>query len=229
MSIAVFSDIHGNFPALKAVLEDALAMGATRYYCLGDLTGYYCMINEVIHELRERNVSCVAGNHDIALLHHEGVISRSVTCTRILKRQSELITPANRSYLAALPDSLSFSEGDTRYFAVHGGLEDRVDEYLNDPTEAYFRRNDFREDVLISGHTHIPASKEAGVFRWFNPGSVGQPRDGDPRASYLLIHEGQVSFRRVVYNIDEIADAMKRFGYDAYIYEILYRGVSIGG
>ena len=89
MKTAIISDIHGNHPALKAVLEDADREGVNRFFCLGDMVGYYCMFNEVVETIRKRNIPCLTGNHDFALLRNNGIIERSKTCTRILTRQYE--------------------------------------------------------------------------------------------------------------------------------------------
>lgn len=229
MKTGIISDIHGNYPALRAVLEDAEKEGITRFYCLGDLVGYYCMFNEVVQTIRERNIPALMGNHDFALLRNNGVIDRSKTCTRILGRQLAEITPENLAWLETLETSFRFTQTDTRYFCVHGGLQDPVDEYIRSIDKSYFEAHAFAGDVLITGHTHLPRNEEYPPYRYLNPGSVGQPRDGNPAASYLVLEDGKSYHKRVNYDIDEIAGAMKDSGYDAYIYEILYRGVKVGG
>lgn len=229
MKIAVISDIHGNFPALQAVLKDIEAEGVDQIYCLGDLVGYYCMIDEVIDTIRERKIPAIMGNHDFALCHTGGVIERSKTCTRILGRQLQEIRADNRTWLYELPGQLEFQLGNVSFYCVHGGLGDPVDEYIKDIDEDYFNRHGFTHDVLISGHTHQLRNEKAGKFTYLNPGSVGQPRDGNPAAAYMLLTESAWWHKRVVYEVDRVADAMKEKGYEPYIYEILYRGVKIGG
>ncbi len=117
--IAVISDIHGNYPALDAVLKDIDDRKIKTVYCLGDLVGYYCMINEVIDEIRTRNITSLMGNHDFALVNNHGVIPRSKTCTNILCRQLTYITPINFKYLQSLPKSISFLNNNLEYFCVH--------------------------------------------------------------------------------------------------------------
>lgn len=116
MKIAVIADVHGNYPALTAVLKDIEAEGVDQVYCLGDLVGYYCMIDEVIDTLRERGIPCLMGNHDYALCFTGGVIDRSKTCTRILGRQLQEIRSDNRDWLSQLPDHVSFQLGEKTFF-----------------------------------------------------------------------------------------------------------------
>jgi len=229
MKIAVLSDIHGNYPALQAVLEDTDRKKADAVYCLGDLVGYYCLFNEVIREIRERRIPVIMGNHDYALLYREGVIDRSKTATAILKRQLREITPSNLDFLRSCPKSMEFSLGGKRFFCVHGGLGDFTDEYIKEINEEYFRLHDFRSDVLISGHTHCPGIQRAGQHLYMNPGSVGQPRDGNSSASYLMVSDDQYELIRVPYDIDAMTAEMAKNNYDSYIYENLYKGLRIGG
>jgi putative phosphoesterase len=229
MRIAVISDIHGNFPALQAVLKDIEKEKTDTIYCLGDLVGYYCMIDEVIETIRLLNIKTLLGNHDYALLYNEGIIPRSKTCTNILTRQLKEIKKENLDFLKTFEKSFTFSYRDKNFFSVHGGLKDPIDEYIHDIDDSYFEENKFMHDILLSGHTHIPRNEVFGTKRYLNPGSVGQPRDGNPAASYLLLSDDKYEHKRVIYNIDLIANEMKARNYEPYIYEILYRGVKVGG
>lgn len=229
MSIAVISDIHGNFPALEAVLRDIEKEKAEVIYCLGDLVGYYCMIDEVIETIRSNNIKTLLGNHDYAMLYNEGIITRSKTCTNILTRQLKEIKKENLDFLKTLEKCFEFNYKDKNFFCVHGGLEDNIDEYIRVIDENYFEKNNFMHDVLLSGHTHVQRNEVIGTKKYLNPGSVGQPRDGNPAASYLLLSDDKYEHKRVTYNIDLIANEMKARNYEPYIYEILYRGVKVGG
>lgn len=226
--LAFISDIHGNYPALKAVLADIDKRGIEKIICLGDLVGYYSMINEVVYELRERKVDCIIGNHDYAMLYTNGVIERSKTCTTILKKQLTYIAPENFAYISSLPESLVTGHNGKSYFSVHGGLNDFIDEYLFRTNEDYFTRLNFKYDVLVTGHTHQLINEKSGVFTHLNPGSVGQPRDEDPRSAYLIIQETEAKHIRVEYDIDEIVSDMKAKGFEEYIYAGLYTGKKIG-
>lgn len=228
--IAIISDIHGNLPALESVLLDIDKKGITQIYCLGDLVGYYCFFNEVVAIIKERNIKCLLGNHDFALLNTNGVIERSKTCTNILKWQLERATPTTINYLKTLQPSYEFEFFTKKIQLVHAGLYDPVDEYVFDVTDDYLTKNNFTNDILISGHTHLMAFKKFYSGKtWVNPGAVGQPRDFNNQASYVILDENlEAEFVRVTYNFNKTINEMKNQGFDDYISEGLAIGKKIG-
>jgi putative phosphoesterase len=219
--VAVISDVHGNFPALQAVLSDIDRAAIDRIYCLGDLVGYFCMVNEVVDTLRERNIPSILGNHDDALVRRGGEIGRSRSASAILKRQAEYLSAENRAFLAALPETLTFEHAGLGFFCVHGGLDSAMDEYITSISEDYFGRHDFRHDVLLTGQTHKPMLATLGRFRYANPGAVGQPRDGDSRASYLVVDGESFTIRRVDYDASVLVREMTRLEFPASLCDVL--------
>ena len=215
--VAIIADVHGNFPALTAVLDELDRAGITQLYCLGDLVGYYCQINEVIRTLRERGVTTILGNHDHALAHLDGEIPRSRSATEVLKRQLEIIEPGHLAWLSALPRSVEFTHAGRSYYAVHGGLDDPMDEYIRTIEPAYLERHAFAHDVLLTGQTHVPLYVPLGTRAHANPGSVGQPRDGDPRASYLVLDGTEPVFHRVTYDVAALVARMQELGFPDYL------------
>jgi len=175
--------------------------------------------------LRDVQARNIIGNHDRYII--DGTeCPRSRSANACLAYQKRVITEANRAWLAA---SVATIETDEASF-VHGGWRDPEDEYLYTINADYFAPLDAR--YFFCGHTHVQCHvrfKNRKVFT--NPGSVGQPRDGDPRAAYALFDEtsGEVILRRVTYEIDRVATKMQSLGFDAYFYENLYRGSRIGG
>ena len=220
--IAILSDIHGNYPALKAVLDDVDKVGCERIISLGDVAGYYCMVNECIDALRARDVVNLLGNHDDYLVSR-AVCPRSNSATRCIEFQQQVIFPENREWLASSISTLEFEN----VSMVHAGWNDPLDEYLHTISESYFAGK--AATIFFSGHTHVQVLAKFGNKIYCNPGSVGQPRDGDPRAGYAILDRGEIALRRVEYDIDSIVAAMKVAGFDAYFYENLYRGSRIGG
>jgi predicted phosphodiesterase len=222
--VAVIADIHGNYPALAAVLAELDAAGISQIYCLGDLVGYYCQINEVITALRERGVTTILGNHDHALAHLGGQIPRSRSATQVLERQLDIIEPDHLAWLSALPRDLQFTHAGKSYYAVHGGLDDPMDEYIRSIEPAYLERHHIAHDVLLAGQTHVPLHVVLGAKAHANPGSVGQPRDGDPRASYLVLDGPELVFHRVTYDVAALIAKMQELGFPDYLYRRLESG-----
>jgi len=221
--IAIFSDIHANLPALEAVMADMDERSLPTRYCLGDLVGYATFPNEVIHAIRERDIPCIMGNYDL------GVGNNSDDCGCAYKdAHSEALgklsiawsnahtTEENKAYLRALPAQIPLQLGDLRLMLVHGSPR-RVNEYLYEdrPDASLERLLDMVEsDVLLCGHTHIPYHRTLPSGRHvINEGSVGKPKDGDPRACYVVLEASgkdlSIEFVRVPYDIERAAHAIE--------------------
>lgn len=220
--IAIISDIHGNFPALIAVMNEIDRMGCQKIISLGDAAGYYCMVNECIGMLRERNIPHLLGNHDYYL--SQGLsCPRSDSASVCLEYQQKIVSKENLKWLSASKKSLFYKN----ISMVHGGWNDPIDEYLYEIHEDYF--NGLKGEFFLSGHTHVQKLFRFSKKTYCNPGSVGQPRDGDNRAAFVVIENGEISLKRVEYNIDEIAFRMQKDGFDSYFYSNLFHGTKIGG
>ena len=219
--LAILADIHGNYPALQAVLDQVDRLDCERVISLGDVAGYYAQPNECIAVLRERKILNLMGNHD-----HYMVTGcecpRSRSANDCLAYQRKVMTADNLAWLAESPVSAALGE----IRMVHAGWNDSLDEYLLNPEEGYFR--DLTGTIFLSGHTHIPIVRDFGDKLYANPGSVGQPRDGDPRASFAVLEGRQVRIERVAYDIDATASAMREAGFNLYYYRNLYGGTRIG-
>ena len=219
--MAIISDIHGNYPALQAVMADIDKSGCEKIISLGDVAGYYCQINECIQLLRQKSVPNIMGNHDYYLAYDQPC-PRSNAANILLAYQRAHIVP---DHLKWLRDSTRMMECNGLSF-VHGGWKDPLDEYLTDVSENYFRNQ--LATFFFFLHTHIQSLSLLGRICHCNPGSVGQPRDDDPRAAFALFDGKSVYLRRVKYDIDRVAAAMKECGFDRYFYGGLYSGRKIG-
>jgi len=219
--IALVADIHGNWPALRAVLAELDAAGCRTVVSLGDVAGYYPQVNECARELERRSVVNVLGNHDRYLLSDEDC-PRSRSATACIRYQRQVATPACRAYLARSKPLVRLHG----IAMVHGGWNDPLDEYLVEVGEEHFRELPGR--IFASGHTHLPVVKRWADRTYVNPGSAGQPRDGDPRAAYALVEGERVELRRVAYDIDAAAAAMRAAGFSEHFYRSLYLGRQIG-
>lgn len=221
--IVVFSDIHANLPALQAVLKDMDQRGLEQRYCLGDLVGYGTFPNEVIQIIRERKIPTVMGNYD------QGVGNSSDECGCAYKTaEAEALgkrsiawtnahtTDENKAFLCSLLPQISLELGELRVCLAHGSPR-KINEYLyEDRPDASLERllDQVNADVLVIGHTHKPYHRVLPSGRHvINDGSVGKPKDGDPRASYIILkaegRELQVEFIRVAYDIEKAASAIE--------------------
>lgn len=222
--IVVFGDIHGNRPALEAVFEDMAQRGFDKeLYCLGDLVGYGTFPNEVIELVRERGIPTIMGNYDQGVGHSSddcGCAYRTEE-DQALGNQSIAWSNAhtrdeNKAYLRQLVRDIPLQLGEMRVLLAHGSPR-RINEYLYEdrPDSSLERIMDQAEvDVLVVGHTHKPYHRILPSGRHVvNAGSVGKPKDGDPRACYIVLSAKDdrldVEFIRVPYDVEQAARAIE--------------------
>lgn len=214
--IGIISDIHGNYEALKTVLAELDAMKVTEIYCLGDVVGYYSQVNECCDELRRREIPCLMGNHDWYMASG-GFCPRSKSVNDCLVYQREVITAENIGWLR----TFEMQRFVGNIHMVHGGWADPIDEYLVEPNADYFSRIEGKN--FVSGHTHFQSLHLFGDKTYCNPGSVGMPRDNDPRAAFATF-DGEFQLHRVEYNMQVVFDLMDQAGFSDYYYGCLKTG-----
>ena len=222
--LAVISDVHGNYPALRAVFDDIDNNNVDEIICLGDVVGYYCQVNECIDLIRERSIRCLLGNHDYYMI--SGTCCESKTVKMCIDYQSTIIREDNFEWLKTLrpdydTDVISFR---------HGGWSDAIEQRIKVFDFAWVKA--YPQYLFFSGHTHIQGMQrdELGGKLYCNPGSVGQPRDDDPRAAYAIVYEDEsIELRRVEYDIDEIVKQMELANQGDWIWKGLYTGEKVGG
>ena len=215
--IALISDIHGNFVALKEVLTAIDRLNIKDIYCLGDITGYYPQVNECCEELQNRNVKCILGNHDWHIIS-DTKCQRSKSVNDCLNYQRKIITPNNLNWIRSFPVYRKI----TNLAIVHGGWNNPIDEYLVNPDQNYF---DFISgQFFASGHTHKQVIKTFDKKVYCNPGSVGQPRDGNYKSAFATFDEKKFELFRVDYNVDEVCSLMNQAGFSEYYYNRLKTG-----
>lgn len=215
MKIGLISDIHSNLAAFKAVLKDMPKVD--EIICAGDLVGYGAEPNEVVKLARAKKVRSVMGNHDRAAVLNDpaGLNDRAAAA---IAWTSKKLTRENRGYLSSLPVRLELEFGGRSLYLVHGSPRNPLDEYVFPD----FSNRDLvgvvkgvEADVVALGHTHVPMERMILGKDVVNPGSVGQPRDRDKRASYAVINfdkEVSVAFWRVDYDIEATAEKIKSAG-----------------
>jgi putative phosphoesterase len=215
--IGIISDIHGNYEALKVVLDELDKKSVSEIYCLGDVVGYYSQVNECCDLLRERNIPCLMGNHDW-YMSTGSFCPRSQSVNDCLAYQRKVISKENINWVKQF--KLQFEMDDIKM--VHGGWTDPIDEYLYEPNSEYFNKID--GSLFISGHTHIQQLISFGSKTYCNPGSVGMPRDNDPRSAYCTLTGYEISLHRVEYDIEKVFDLMDKAGFNEYYYGGLKTG-----
>lgn len=229
MRVAVVSDIHSNLPALEAVLADVDREGPDQLWCLGDIVGYGPHPNECVDLARERTTLSLCGNHDLAVLGAIDIGDFTGDAGAAARWTTAELGGAQAAWLRELSPSAE-REGVELY---HGSPRDPVWDYVLTEQVALISILETTAPIVLVGHSHValalgwdgaelsgglaPAGTEIDLAagRWLlNPGSVGQPRDGDPRAAWLLIDDaaGRASFRRVPYPIQETQAAMRERG-----------------
>jgi putative phosphoesterase len=217
--VAVITDIHANLPALQAALRRIDALDVDGLYCGGDLVGYGPHPNEVCALIAEREIPTIHGNYDHAIArdledcgcayvtpHDRELGQRSVDWTLAHTDQ------ASKDFMRALPFDLRFDVGATPVHLVHGSPR-KVNEYLfEDKPARLYERLAAAEDaaVLVFGHTHKPWIREHGGVLFVNCGSVGKPKDGDPRAAFAVLEASADGVRARIERVDYDAASVAR-------------------
>ncbi len=244
MATVIAGDVHSNLEALRAVLTHAEAIGPVdAVWCPGDIVGYGPAPSEVIAELRGRRLTAVAGNHDMAACGRMDTGDFNRTAAHAAEWTADRLSRAELDFLRGLP--MTAVEGD--FTLVHGSLREPEWEYLLSGEQALAQFELQATPYSIVGHSHLPfwieedAAGRTPRFRQpddgatvglgerrliINPGSVGQPRDGDPRASYVLYDDATatLTWHRVEYDIAETQRKMRLAGLDAWLIERLSVG-----
>jgi len=242
MRIALLSDVHGNLPAFQAVVADIDSAGPDEVWCLGDLVGYGAEPDACVELARERCDLCLAGNHDLVVTGAIDIADFSSSAAAAAQWTRDNIGAEALEFLRGLKPQLAGRE----IGLYHASPRDPVWEYVLSTWQADECMDLMEERVAAVGHSHVAlffqrtgegqvegAPAEAGLERdlsdgeWLlNPGGVGQPRDGDPRAAWLLLDtEGwSAEWRRVEYPIDRAASAIEEAGLPTVLAQRLYTG-----
>jgi predicted phosphodiesterase len=248
MRLALISDIHSNLPALEAVLADVEAAGVDQVWCLGDVVGYGAQPDECAALVQAQCQVCLVGNHDLAALEELDISTFSPAAAAAVRWTREEMSESSRNFLAGLKPA-----DETREVGLyHASPRDPVWEYVLWPDQAAQCIRAQARRVSFVGHSHVAlffalaeargageiedargAQAAAGTTldvrrgRWLvNPGSVGQPRDGDPRAAWLELDTEvwQANFRRVAYDVASAADSIVAPGLPPHLGERLHAG-----
>jgi len=244
MRVAVLSDIHGNLHALQAVLDDAWAEKADRVLCAGDLVGYGPFPNEVIALLREHEVRCAIGDYDDAVafdrprppapwLSPDARPGPDWVADLIFLWTRVHLDSRTKSWLRRLLPQVRLEIGPCRLMITHGSPRSLQESLGVETAEDILREISYqtKANLIVSGHAHVPSYRVVNAVIFVNVGSVGQPRDGDPRAAYALLDidpvtgKTQALIKRVEYDVDAAVRSLAQRGLPAELSRVLQEGL----
>ena len=237
MKISVFGDIHGNIEALMSAYNAALEMKPDKFFHLGDLGGYAPFSNEVVEFLIGHGIEGVQGNYDEAVANNR----EHCGCKSEEPVQEEMahlsfvwtkghVSPKSKDYMKNLPTELAFDVHGRRVLLFHATPKKNNLYWYEDRPEKFFHEmaEKVAADIMIFGHTHKPYRKDMNGKVFINAGSVGKPKDGDPRACAAIVEitpqAVRTEFLRVPYDIERVASAIIEQGLPPYFAEKLRQG-----
>lgn len=218
MKIAVISDIHANLFALEAVLAHAENQGIKYFWCLGDQIQFNAFPDQVVKTVRKMDPVAIQGNVDRAILKVGKKKEENITQDEMpFYWTYKQLSRKNREYLSDLPSTTKVKLKGYRFLLTHGSPKDIADNVYADTPDEYLRELTklTRADFILCGHTHKPFIREVDGISFINPGSVGKPVDGDPRASYCVIQVKKgfvtIDHYRVEYDLASALNAMREY------------------
>lgn len=241
MRIAVFSDVHANLPAMEAVRDHIATGGYDQVYCLGDLGGYASQPNEVQEVIMEMGCPTILGNYDGGVgfngddcgCHYTKPFDIEMSNTSFIWTRDNT-SDENKAWLRNLPREIRFEVEGLRVLLCHGSPRSTTEYLFVDRSDGFLRQftpgglDDAQADVIVFGHTHVPFHREVEGVHFINTGSVGRPKDGDPRAGYsvLTIQNKGVEFEqvRVEYDVELAATRLVAAGLPEYFANYLRGG-----
>jgi predicted phosphodiesterase len=237
---AIISDVHANLEALNAVLKEIEKERIDEILFLGDSVGYGPNPNECIESLRDSTEVILAGNHDWAAIGMTDITYFNPYARAAIEWTEDVLSDENKTFLRELPVAKKLRHGSI--LLVHSTPKEPEQwHYLSSMWDAYINFHFFTEKICFIGHSHVPAIIEAppeGELRLYpshveikdghryiiNVGSVGQPRDGNPDAAYVLFNEDSIEIRRVSYDIVLTQKKMRKAGLPSYLIDRLVVG-----
>ena len=233
MRILLISDVHANPWALRAVAEDA--GNVDHILCAGDCVTYATRPAEVIAWLREHGAITVRGNHDdaVAFNHHPRAAPAKAHLALTLRDWTQAkLEPAQIQWLARLPLIITWEISGARFVLVHATPPDPLYDYRVTPNAPHSILTEtltgFEADFVLLGHTHLPYVRKHNRMTVVNPGSAGQPLDGDPRAAYAIWEDGEITLHRAEYDQRELIGTLDELALEDDLYCSLRRSFELG-
>lgn len=235
MKVALIGDIHANLPALEAVLAQIENQSVDAIWNVGDWVGYGAFPDEVVKRLWDHEVVSIRGNYDTKVLKFPKE-KKKWRKKKIPQKWSafkwayEQLSPEARGYLAGLPKEIRLQVAGKRVLITHGSPESTKEHVTPESSAMRFRElaEISNADLVIFGHSHVPFARQAEGVWFINPGSVGRPDDGDPRASYAILEftptGPEVSHYRLAYDLQRTVAAIRENGLPEAFAQMMVRG-----
>ncbi|MBN2147029.1 MAG: metallophosphoesterase family protein [Anaerolineales bacterium] len=238
MRIALIADIHANLPALETVLAHACSQAAEAVWNLGDLVGYGAFPEEVVQRVQQENILGILGNYDRKVLRFPQKAEKWRSSKRSEKYFAfgwayNQLSTASRAYLSALPQTLRIDIEGQRILLTHGSPA-APDEHLG-PDTPLDRLETLallaQVEIVLCGHSHQPFARQAASTWFINPGSVGRPDDGDPRAAYAMLEISSgnviVCHHRLTYDLKRAVSAIRARGLPEVFAQMIIQGCAL--
>lgn len=242
--LAVFSDVHANLPAMDVVRDHIATGGYDGVYCLGDIGGYASQPNEAQQAVMAMACPTILGNYDEGVgfnlgdcgCHYVKPFDIEMSNVSFLWTR-EHTSEANKSWLRTLPRDMRLDVEGRRVLLCHGSPRSTTEYLFENRSEGYLRqftpggKDDAHADVIVFGHTHVPYRRNVDGVEFVNTGSVGRPKDGDPRAGYcvLTISADSVTVEqvRLPYDVETTCARLVAAGLPEYFAEYLRTGGNV--
>ena len=224
MKMAIIADVHSNLQALTSIVDSIQRERVDLTVCAGDVVGYGGNPNECAHTVAKAAKVAVMGNHDWAAVSKD-TTGMNPYAAAAARWTSESADAEAKEYLGSLKVVVSFQIADSMVAMSHGSIGNYIEYVYEEDVDANLLES-VHADLVILGHTHIPYEKRVGKGMVVNPGSVGQPRDGDPRASFAVYDSESRTcrIRRIDYDIEGAARAVTDSGLPRMLAERLFLG-----
>lgn len=225
MRLGIISDIHSNLPALECVLKELETQDVDKILHAGDVVGYNPYPNEVIEVIRNAEIISILGNHDRAV-NSVDTAGFNPYAAQAVYWTVDVLKKESASYLKKLKPREVLKFDEKTIVAVHGSPWND-DEYVYEQELTARFLEEANADILIYGHTHVPCVKRFSTGIVINPGSVGQPRDANPKASYAVLdlEKGHAEIKRVGYNVKAVVEDIEKAGLPLFLAQRLILGI----
>lgn len=226
MKVAFIADIHSNLEALKVVLKEINKQNIKKIFCLGDVIGYASNPNECLEIVKEINIPCCMGNHELAVIN-QNALGFNVYATEAIEWTISKITKGNLDFIKTFPEKIEIVLDDIKILMIHGSPFDPINDYVfpDYPLERIVDVVD--SEVVVMGHTHFPFIKEIKSCLIINCGAVGQPRDHNPDACYVVLDTKNIIAKiyRARYDIKTTAEKITKNGLPPFLAQRLFLGI----